>query len=117
MGESVTTVAGPYTEAEPVEAGMVSLERSGIYEVAGAMYNAVVYANLFDEGESDIGRSPSNSVATERNIWLNTDIPSSTKVEQETQREFGQFLYWIAAFLLFAEWFYSLRNSYADETP
>ncbi len=117
VGESVTTVAGPYAEAAPIEAGMVTLERSGIYEIAGAMYSAVVYANLFDEGESDIGRSASNLIQTEHNIRLNTDIPSGTKVDQETQREFGQFLYWIGVFLLFAEWFYSLRNSYADQTP
>lgn len=87
-----------------VDGGAVEVEQTGEYRITGARYSATLYANLFDEGESDIGRREE-------------ETPSATPVAETRApyefvrtepKEFGRFLYYGAALLLWLEWLYAL---------
>ena len=52
----------PQTEVQLLEADTVPLDRVGIYRVEADTYRAEMYANLFDEAESNIGRQIANEI-------------------------------------------------------
>ena len=72
---------------------VVLAERTGVYRVGGR----VVLANLFDDRESDIGRSGGGE-------WPATARPAAASAAGAVRREFGWWLYLAAAALLVLEW-------------
>jgi hypothetical protein len=94
----------PRGQEMPVDSGAVEIERTGEYRITGSQYGATLYANLFDEDESDIGRraeeTPSVTSATE------TSAPH--EFVRTMPKEFGRSLYYGAALLLLLEWLYAL---------
>ena len=68
-------------------------ERTGLYRVGGR----VVLANLFDDRESDIGRSGGGE-------WPATARPAAASAAGTARRELGWWLYLAAAALLALEW-------------
>lgn len=94
----------PEGQETPVESGAVEIEQVGEYRVAGAQYRATLYANLFDEEESDVGRR-------EETIPVSTPETGGHAPQELTQtarEEFGRVLYYGAALLLLLEWLYAL---------
>ncbi|MCS6924598.1 MAG: VWA domain-containing protein [Candidatus Binatia bacterium] len=94
----------PGGQTRSIEAGAVEIDQVGEYRIKGSHYNAVLYANLFDEAESDIGRredgsSFSTSVAA---------TPPPQELRHTVPQEFGRLLYYGAAGLLLLEWLYAL---------
>ena len=87
-----------------VDTGSVDIDQVGEYRLAGSRYHATLYANLFDDSESDIGRredgmaSPAPVGETHPPQELSHTIPE----------EFGRSLYYGAALLLLLEWLYAL---------
>ena len=104
-------LSAPQTEAQALETDTVSLDRVGIYRVETASYRAELYANLFDEAESDIGRQTGDDTGTVQPAVSPGVRTSPEAVQREIPVEFGQNLYWLAALLLFAEWLYALWRS------
>lgn len=104
-------LSAPQTEAQVLETDTVSLDRVGIYRVETASYRAELYANLFDEAESDIGRQTGDDTGTVQPAVSPGVRTSPEAVQREIPVEFGQNLYWLAALLLFAEWLYALWRS------
>ena len=104
-------LSAPQTEAQVLETDTVSLDRVGIYRVETASYRAELYANLFDEAESDIGRQTGDDTDTGQPAVSSGVRTLPEAVQREIPVEFGQNLYWLAALLLFAEWLYALWRS------
>ena len=104
-------LSAPQTEAQVLETDTVSLDRVGIYRVETASYRAELYANLFDEAESDIGRQTGDDTGTVQPAVSPGVRTSPEAIQREIPVEFGQNLYWLAALLLFAEWLYALWRS------
>ncbi|MCY4389572.1 MAG: BatA and WFA domain-containing protein [Desulfurellaceae bacterium] len=104
-------LSAPQTEAQALETDTVSLDRVGIYRVETASYRAELYANLFDEAESNIGRQTGDDTGTVQPAVSPGVRTSPESVQREIPVEFGQNLYWLAALLLFAEWLYALWRS------
>ena len=98
----------PQTEVQVLEADTVPLDRVGIYRVETETYRAELYANLFDEAESDIGRQLVDEAPPAVSSGVRT---SPEAVQREIPVEFGQSLYWLAALLLFGEWLYAWWRS------
>ncbi len=96
----------PSGEAMPVESGAVEVEQVGEYHIAGSRYHATLYANLFDDDESDIGRRDED-VAIPPPL-VETRPPQ--ELVQTVPEEFGRWLYFGAAALLLLEWLYALRR-------
>ncbi len=87
-----------------IEGGAVEVERVGVYRLTGSRYHATLYANLFDEEESDIGRSEADApLAT-----LAVEAHAPQELVQTVPEEFGRSLYYGAAALLLLEWLYAL---------
>lgn len=87
-----------------MDTGSIEVNQVGEYRLAGSRYGATLYANLFDEAESDIGRREDGDASA---------VPvSETKPPQELSHavpaEFGRSLYYGAALLLLLEWLYAL---------
>jgi hypothetical protein len=94
----------PRGQENVVDIGSVEIEQVGEYRLAGSRYRATLYANLFDESESDIGR---------REDEASSPIPvKEARPPQELSHtvpvEFGRLLYYGAALLLLVEWLYAL---------
>ena len=94
----------PHGQAAQVDNGAVEIEQIGEYQITGSNYGATLYANLFDENESDVGRReeetfPSASV---------TVASSEHEIVRTVPQEFGRLLYYGAALLLLLEWLYAL---------
>lgn len=94
----------PRGQTREVDTGVVEVDQTGEYRITGSHYDTVLYANLFDEAESDIGRredgsSPAVSVSA---------TPPPKELRHTVPREFGRLLYYGAAALLLAEWLYAL---------
>ncbi len=99
----------PQTAGQALETDTVPLDRVGIYRVETATYRAELYANLFDEAESNIGRQTAHDAGTGP---VSPGVrPSPEAVPREIPVEFGQSLYWLAVLLLFAEWLYAFWRS------
>ncbi|HEV8718427.1 MAG TPA: hypothetical protein VGX03_37110, partial [Candidatus Binatia bacterium] len=82
----------------------VEVDQIGEYRLVGSRYRATLYANLFDEAESDIGRREDDDTKP---------VPiSEARPPQELSRtvpaEFGRWLYYGAVLLLLIEWLYAL---------
>ena len=98
----------PQTEVQVLEADTVPLDQVGIYRIETDTYHAELYANLFDEAESNIGRQ----IVDETQPSVSPGVRTSPEaVQREIPVEFGQSLYWLAALLLFGEWLYALWRS------
>ena len=98
----------PQTEGQVLETDTVPLDRAGIYRIETATYRAELYANLFDEAESNIGRQTVDETPPSVSPAVRT---SPEAVQRDIPVEFGRSLYWLAALLLFGEWFYALWRS------
>ncbi len=98
----------PSGETQAVEAAAVEIPHVGAYRLQNGDYQAMWYANLFDEIESDIGRRPQ----PEQSLEAVSVVLETSQAPQEVSRtvpiEFGQLLYYGAATLLFLEWLYAL---------
>jgi len=99
----------PQGEERPIETDSLEIDHVGEYRLVGSRYHATLYANLFDETESDIGRREDEDAPT-------SVKPESPQAPQELAHtvpiEFGRSLYYGAAALLFLEWLYALWRYY-----
>jgi hypothetical protein len=87
-----------------VDTGAVEIDQVGEYRLAGSRYRAVLYANLFDEAESDIGRREDEAASP-----VPVSEPHSPhELSHTVPAEFGRSLYYGAALLLLLEWLYAL---------
>ena len=96
-------VTSPRGEERPLVAPAVEIEQVGEYRITGTHFSRTLFANLFDDAESDIGRQEDQE-----------DTPSAleAKPPQEITKtiaeEFGHFLYYGAVALLGLEWLWAL---------
>ena len=88
-----------------VETNVIEIDHVGEYRIAGSQYRATLYANLFDEHESDIGRREEESQTTTPQRVARQEPQQLT---QTVPVEFGRLLYYGAAALLLIEWLYAL---------
>jgi len=98
----------PDGETRSLEAAAVDIPHVGAYRLQNGDYRTMWYANLFDELESDIGRSAQDEPAPEAAPVVLDTSESSHEVSRTVPVEFGQLLYYGAAGLLFLEWLYAL---------
>jgi von Willebrand factor type A domain/Aerotolerance regulator N-terminal len=87
-----------------VDAGSVEVDQIGEYRLAGSRYHATLYANLFDEAESDIGRREDDDA---KPVPVSEARPPQ-ELSHTVPEEFGRWLYYGAALLLLIEWLYAL---------
>ena len=87
-----------------IDGGAVEIEQIGEYRITGGNYGAILYANLFDEEESDIGRREE----APRSITPVTEARAPQEFVRTMPKEFGRSLYYGAALLLLLEWLYAL---------
>jgi hypothetical protein len=80
----------------------------GAYRLQNGDYQAMWYANLFDEIESDIGRRAQADQSSEAVSVILETSQAAQEVSRTVPIEFGQLLYYGAAALLFLEWLYAL---------
>lgn len=97
----------PGADARPLDDDTFGLDRAGVYRVTGDAYRALLYANLFDEAESDIGRADVDEADDAAASATDARVGTRT-VERAVPVEFGRWLYWLAAALLAGEWLYAL---------
>ena len=98
----------PDGETRSLEAAAVDISHVGAYRLQNGDYRTMWYANLFDELESDIGRSAQDEPAPEAAPVVLDTSQASHEVSRTVPVEFGQLLYYAAAGLLFLEWLYAL---------
>jgi hypothetical protein len=98
--------APPSGQVMPVESGAVEVEQVGEYHVTGSHYHATLYANLFDDDESDIGRRDEEAAGSPPIV----EARPPQELVQTVPEEFGRSLYFGAAALLLLEWLYALRR-------
>jgi hypothetical protein len=101
----------PRGEKRRVESEAIHIPHVGEYSLKNGNYHAVWYANLFDEIESDIGRSRQTAQIdqpqpTPAQVLETSHTPQA--VSRSVPIEFGYVLYYGAAALLFLEWLYAL---------
>jgi hypothetical protein len=94
----------PGGQETAIDNGMVEIEHVGEYQLLGSHYRATLYANLFDEDESDIGRTEDKDTVPA----LKTETHAPRELVQIQPEEFGRSLYYAAAALLLLEWLYAL---------
>ncbi|HXG18888.1 MAG TPA: BatA and WFA domain-containing protein [Methylomirabilota bacterium] len=94
----------PGGQETPVDSGAVELEQVGEYHISGSRYRATLYANLFDEDESDIGRREEEPSPAPPAI----EVSAPQELMYTVPEEFGRLLYYGAALLLALEWCYAL---------
>ncbi len=98
-------VSPPRGEERPLVTSAVEIEQMGEYRITGTHFSRTLFANLFDEAESDIGRQEDNE---------DTPVVLEAKPPQEVVKiipeEFGHFLYYAAVVLLGLEWLYALLS-------
>jgi hypothetical protein len=96
-------VTSPQGEEGPLVTPAVEIEQIGEYRITGTHFSRTLFASLFDEAESDIGRQEENE---------NTPVVLAAKPPQEVSKtipdEFSRFLYYGAVMLLGLEWLYAL---------
>ena len=98
----------PSGETRAVEAAAVEIPHVGAYRLQNGDYQAMWYANLFDEIESDIGRRAQADQSSEAVSVILETSQAAQEVSRTVPIEFGQLLYYGAAALLFLEWLYAL---------
>jgi len=94
----------PDEQEKAVDTGSVELNRVGEYRLSGSRYRATLYANLFDDAESDIGRREDEMASPA----VATEVRPPQELSQTIPEEFGRWLYYGAALLLLLEWLYAL---------
>jgi hypothetical protein len=104
----------PRGEEQVVETDTVEIDQIGEYRLGGSRYHATLYANLFDEMESDIARR-------EEDAPIGKLTSAAPQAPQELTRtvphEFGRSLYYVAAVVLILEWLYAMRRYYRMGAP
>ncbi|MGH7960368.1 MAG: vWA domain-containing protein [Candidatus Binatia bacterium] len=98
-------LTSPRGEKGLIDTGLVEIDRVGEYRVTGDQYRAVLYANLFDEAESDIGRKEDGATGDAVAAWA---VHAPRQLTYTVPIEFGRLLYYGAALLLLLEWLYAL---------
>ncbi len=98
----------PGGETRSLDAAAVDIPHVGAYRLQNGDYRTMWYANLFDELESDIGRSAQDEPAPEATPVVLDTTQAPHEVSRTVPVEFGQLLYYAAAGLLFLEWLYAL---------
>ena len=98
----------PGGETRSLDAAAVDIPHVGAYRLQNGDYRTMWYANLFDELESDIGRSAQDEPAPEATPVVLDTSQAPHEVSRTVPVEFGQLLYYAAAGLLFLEWLYAL---------
>jgi VWA domain-containing protein/aerotolerance regulator-like protein len=95
----------PQGEERVVETDTVEVDHVGEYRLAGSRYRAILYANLFDEMESDIARREEDTPVAKPA----SESPAAPReVARTVPHEFGRSLYYGAALLLILEWLYAM---------
>jgi hypothetical protein len=94
----------PRGQESIIDTEAVEINQVGEYRLAGSRYNAVLYGNLFDEAESDIGRREDGTTSS---IAVSA-TPPPQEFSRTIPEEFGHMLYYGAALLLLLEWLYAL---------
>jgi len=94
----------PRGQEIPVDSGAIEVEQTGEYRITGSKYGAILYANLFDEEESDIGRRAEETPT----VTTVTEARAPQEFVRTMPKEFGRSLYYGAALLLLLEWLYAL---------
>ncbi|MGE0820526.1 MAG: VWA domain-containing protein [Candidatus Binatia bacterium] len=105
-------LVSPQGATQAVVTDVLEVDYVGEYRLTGSRYQATLYANLFDENESDIGRRDEQEESD--------PLEMATEVAPEAPRtftktipiEFGYTLYYGAAALLLFEWLYALWRYY-----
>jgi hypothetical protein len=87
-----------------VDTSSVEIDQVGEYRLSGSRYQAVLYANLFDEAESDIGRPEDDTAPAS----ARSESQAPQELSHTVPAEFGYWLYYGAALLLLLEWLYAL---------
>jgi len=96
----------PQGQERMVETDAVAIDQVGEYRLVGSRYHATLYANLFDDAESDIGRREDAEASAVQVQVGETHLPQ--ELSHIVPEEFGRSLYYGAALLLFLEWLYAL---------
>lgn len=96
-------VIPPWGEVMPLVTPAVEIEQVGEYRITGTHFSRTLFANLFDDAESDIGRQEDKE---DTPLVLEAKPPQ--EITQTIPEEFGHFLYYGAVVLLGLEWFYAL---------
>ncbi len=96
----------PRGEEQAIETDMVEVDQIGEYRLDGSRYHGTLYANLFDEAESDIARREEKEPAQAQPNVEPAAAPQ--EVTRSVPREFGRSLYYGAAIILTLEWLYAL---------
>ena len=99
----------PQGEEQKIDTDVIEIDHVGEYRLIGSRYNRTLYANLFDEQESDIGRRDDDSKPV---TTKNVTVPAPQELQQTVPVEFGRMLYYGAAALLLLEWLYALWRYY-----
>jgi len=99
----------PQGEEQKIDTDVIEVDHVGEYRLSGSRYRTTLYANLFDEHESDIGRRDDDSqpVAVKR-----VDAQAPQELTKMVPMEFGRILYYGAASLILLEWLYALWRYY-----
>jgi hypothetical protein len=97
-------LTSPDGKEKAVDAGSVDVDQVGEYRLAGSRYQATLYANLFDDAESDIGRREDEDA---KPIPVG-EVHPPQELSHTVPEEFGRWLYYGAALLLLLEWLYAL---------
>ena len=111
VGADGLRLSVPGAAARPLDDDTFGLDRAGVYRVESDAYRVLLYANLFDEAESDIGRPDAHDgdAAARTSTGPPPETQTGTRrVERAVPAEFGRWLYWLAAALLAGEWLYAL---------
>jgi hypothetical protein len=95
----------PRGEEQVLETDTVEVDQIGEYRLGGSRYHAILYANLFDEAESDIARREEGATKEQPTI----EPPAAPQeLTRSVPHEFGRSLYYGAAVILILEWLYAM---------
>lgn len=104
----------PRGEEQVIETDTVEIDQIGEYRLAGSQYQTILYANLFDEMESDIARRE-EKVPSAKPASLALQGPQDET--RTVPQEFGRSLYYVAAAVSILEWLYAMWRYYRTGTP
>ena len=99
----------PQGEEQKIDTDVIEVDHVGEYRLSGSRYRTTLYANLFDEHESDIGRRDDDSQPV---AVKHVDAQAPQELTKMVPMEFGRILYYGAASLLLLEWLYALWRYY-----
>jgi len=99
----------PQGEEQKIDTDVIEVDHVGEYRLSGSRYRTTLYANLFDEHESDIGRRDDDSQPV---AVKHVDAQAPQELTKMVPMEFGRILYYGAAGLILLEWLYALWRYY-----